>query len=86
MRMRTNVVRSQRNRGEGGVNWCEKHDHFKRTCPWCEIEEMKAQLDQALEALERIAVVDVFDWSDETFQGCVNIARQAIQQIKGDAM
>jgi hypothetical protein len=47
---------------------------------------MEAQLGQALEALERIAVVDVFDWSDETFQGCVNIARQAIQQIKGDAI
>lgn len=51
-----------------------------------ELIEKEAKLNQALEALERIAVVDVFDWSDETFQGCVNIARQAIQQIKGGAM
>lgn len=32
------------------MNWCEKHDHFKRTCPWCEIEILQ-------ERIERVAAI-----------------------------
>lgn len=28
------------------MNWCEKHDHFKRDCPWCEIEELEAEIER----------------------------------------
>jgi hypothetical protein len=38
------------------VNWCDKHDHFKRTCPWCEIEELEAEIERLKQAGEWISV------------------------------
>jgi len=40
--------------------------------------QMNSEVQRLRAALERIAAVDVFDWSDETFQGCVDIAREAL--------
>lgn len=34
------------------MNWCEKHDHFKRDCPWCEIEELENENQRLRAALE----------------------------------
>jgi len=34
--------------------WCEKHDHFKRSCPWCEIEELENEIQRLRAALEDI--------------------------------
>lgn len=28
------------------MNWCEEHDHFKRTCPWCELSEKEAEIER----------------------------------------
>lgn len=24
--------------------WCEKHDHLKRSCPWCEIKKLEREI------------------------------------------
>jgi hypothetical protein len=35
--------------------WCEKHDHLKRTCPWCDNETLQERLDRIA------AIVDVIE-------------------------
>jgi len=31
--------------------WCEEHDHFKRTCPWCEVDALNKEIAQLKEKL-----------------------------------
>ena len=50
------------------MNWCEKHDHFKRTCPWCEVEELEQENKRLKELLaEKEAELKKFREFEEKF-------------------
>jgi hypothetical protein len=46
--------------------WCEEHDNFKRSCPWCEIEELEAEIEQLKQSKQWISVKERLPKSGDT--------------------
>ena len=60
------------------MNWCEKHDHFKRTCPWCEIDILQERLDRVS------AIVDVIEQHGDLDQTTLVQLKQALSWVPDD--